>query len=301
MRLATFQSPSGARAAVVASDETLVPVSGLIAGGPDDILGIIDAGPGLWERLSAAAKTAKGGTPVRSAKLLAPIPRVRRNVLCVGWNYVEHFEEGKDMRPAGTPQEMPSHPTFFTKQPNAVVGQGDTVWHSAPVSPQLDWEVELAAIIGATGRDIPESQALRHIFGYTVGNDVSVRDVQRDWHGGQWFKGKSFDTSCPLGPWIVTADEIGDAQNLKLQLRVNGVVKQDSSTKYMYFQLSKIIAEMSAGMALEAGDVIMTGTPPGVGAARKPPEFLQVGDVMEAEIEKIGVLRNPIGNGPSPE
>lgn len=301
MRLATFQSPSGARAALVASDETLVPVSGLIAGGPGDMLGVIDAGPGLWERLSAAAKTAKGGAPVRSAKLLAPIPRTRRNVLCVGWNYVEHFEEGKDMRPAGASQEMPSRPTFFTKQPNAVVGQGDMVWHSAPVSPQLDWEVELAAIIGATGRDIPESQALRHIFGYTVGNDVSVRDIQRDWHGGQWFKGKSFDTSCPLGPWIVTADEIGDAQNLKLQLRVNGVVKQDSSTKYMYFQLPKIIAELSVGMALEAGDVIMTGTPPGVGAARKPPEFLKVGDVMEAEIENIGVLRNPIGNGPSAE
>jgi len=301
LRLATFQSPSGARAAVVASDDTLVAVSGLIAGGPDDMLGVIDAGPGLWDRLRQAAASAKGGTPVRSAKLLAPIPRPRRNVLCVGWNYVEHFEEGKEMRGAGAPQEMPSHPTFFTKQPNAVVGQGDTVWHSAPVSPQLDWEVELAVIIGATGRDIPESQALRHVFGYTVGNDVSVRDIQRDWHGGQWFKGKSFDTSCPLGPWIVTADEVADAQDLKLTLKVNGVTKQDSSTKYMYFKIPRIINELSAGMALEAGDVIMTGTPPGVGAARKPPEFLAVGDVMEAEVQGIGVLRNPIGRGPSPE
>jgi len=301
VRLATFQSSSGPQAAVVGADQTLVPVAGLVAGAPSDMLGIIDGGPGLWDRLRGAAAGAKGGTPVRSAKLLAPIPRVRRNVLCVGWNYVEHFEEGKDMRGAGAPQDMPSHPTFFTKQPNAVVGNGDTVWHSAPISPQLDWEVELAVIIGASGRDIPASAALKHVFGYTVGNDVSVRDVQRDWHGGQWFKGKSFDTSCPLGPWIVTADEVPDAQNLKLQLRVNGVVKQDSSTKYMYFQIPAIINELSAGMALEAGDVIMTGTPPGVGAARKPPEFLAVGDVMEAEVEGIGVLRNPVGAGPNPE
>jgi 2-keto-4-pentenoate hydratase/2-oxohepta-3-ene-1,7-dioic acid hydratase in catechol pathway len=301
LRLATFQSPTGPQAAVVASDETLVPVAGLVVGAPSDMLGLIDAGPGLWDRIRDAASGARGGTPVRTARLLAPIPRPRRNVLCVGWNYVEHFEEGKSMRGAGAPQDMPKHPAFFSKQPNAVIGHGAEVWYSGHVSPQLDWEVELAAIIGASGRDIPESEALKHVFGYTVGNDVSVRDVQRDWHGGQWFKGKSFDTSCPLGPWIVTADELGDQQDLKLQLRVNGVVKQDSTTKAMYFQVPAIINELSAGMALEPGDVIMTGTPPGVGVARKPPEFLQVGDVMEAEIERIGVLRNAIGRGPTPE
>ncbi len=214
MRLATFQSPTGPQAAVVASDETLVPVAGLVAGAPSDMLGLIDAGPGLWDRIRAAASSARGGTPVRTVRLLAPIPRPRRNVLCVGWNYVEHFEEGKSMRAAGAPQDMPKHPAFFSKQPNAVIGHGAEVWYSGHVSPQLDWEVELAAIIGASGRDIPESEALKHVFGYTVGNDVSVRDVQRDWHGGQWFKGKSFDTSCPLGPWIVTADELGDQRDL---------------------------------------------------------------------------------------
>src|SRR5439155_24488199 len=129
---------------------------------------------------------------------------------------------------------------------NAVIGHGAEVWYSGHVSPQLDWEVELAAIIGASGRDIPESEALKHVFGYTIGNDVSVRDVQRDWHGGQWFKGKCFDTSCPLGPWIVTADELGDQQSLKLQLRVNDVVKQDSTTKAMYFQVPAITNELSA-------------------------------------------------------
>lgn len=298
MRLATFQSPSGPLAAVVAADDTLIAVADLIPNGPKDMLSIIDGGPDLLNQIREAAANAKGGLPVAKAKLLAPIPRVRRNVLCVGWNYVEHFEEGKEMRGAGAPQDMPTHPTFFTKQPNAVVGQEDEVWHSDPISPALDWEVELAVIVGTTGRNISEGRAMSHVFGYTVGNDVSVRDIQRDWHGGQWFKGKSFDTSCPLGPWIVTADEIADPQALRLQLRVNGVGKQDSNTKYMYFQIPRIIAELSAGMALEAGDVIMTGTPPGVGGARKPPEYLAVGDVMEAEVEGIGVLRNTIAKAP---
>ena len=143
------------------------------------------------------------------------------------------------------------------------------------------------------GRDIPEDQAFEHVFGYTIGNDVSVRDVQRR-HGGQWFKGKNFDSHCPLGPWIVTSDELGDPHNLRLSLRVNGQTKQDSSTRFMVFRIPRIIKEFSTGMRLEAGDVILTGTPEGVGFAREPPEFLTVGDTMEAEIEKIGVLRNTV-------
>jgi 2-keto-4-pentenoate hydratase/2-oxohepta-3-ene-1,7-dioic acid hydratase in catechol pathway len=165
--------------------------------------------------------------------------------------------------------------------------------HPAPISEQLDWEVELAVVIGTPGRDIPEEAALRHVFGYTVGNDVSVRDVQRR-HGGQWFKGKNFDTHCPLGPWIVTADELGDPHNLHITLRVNGVTKQDSSTRFMVFRVPRIIKEFSTGVMLQPGDVMLTGTPEGVGFARTPPEFLKVGDVMEAEIEKIGVLRNAV-------
>jgi len=149
-------------------------------------------------------------------------------------------------------------------------------------------------VIGRGGRDIREVDALAHVFGYTVGNDVSVRDVQRSRHGGQWFKGKSFDTHCPLGPWIVTADEIADPQGLDVTSRVNGVTKQKASTRQMVFSVARIISELSAGMALEPGDVILTGTPPGVGFARKPPEFLKVGDVMEMEIGGIGVLRNTV-------
>ena len=294
MRLATFASSNGPRAAVVASDNTLVPVSDLVAGGPNDMLGLIEDGPDLLSRLRSAAASASGGTPLRDAHLLAPIPRPRRNVLCVGWNYSEHFDEGRGKRGDNPdPPKIPDHPALFTKQPNAVVGPDAAVWCPSPISEQLDWEVELAVIVGRTGRDIPEQNALDYVFGYTVGNDVSVRDVQRQ-HGAQWFKGKSFDTSCPLGPWIVTKDEIPDPHALRITVRVNGETKQDSNTKYMVFKLPRLICEFSQGMELEPGDVMLTGTPEGTGYARTPPQFLKVGDVMESEIEKIGVLRNRI-------
>jgi 2-keto-4-pentenoate hydratase/2-oxohepta-3-ene-1,7-dioic acid hydratase in catechol pathway len=149
-------------------------------------------------------------------------------------------------------------------------------------------------VIGVEGRDIKETDALGHVFGYTVGNDVSVRDVQRSWHGGQWFKGKNFDSHMPLGPWIVTKDEIPDPQALRITSRLNGVTKQDSNTRNMVFSVARIIAEISAGLTLYPGDVIITGTPEGVGMGRKPPEWMKRGDVIEVEIERIGTLRNQI-------
>jgi 2-keto-4-pentenoate hydratase/2-oxohepta-3-ene-1,7-dioic acid hydratase in catechol pathway len=294
MRLATYLADGRPRAAVLASDQTLVPVADLVAGGPSELLDVLDGGPAVWDRLREAARSARGGEPLNAARLLAPIPRPRRNVFCVGWNYSEHFTEGLGMRgPNDNAQQIPDHPTFFSKQPGTVVGPEAPVWYPAPISTQLDWEVELAVIIGAPGRDIPEGRAFEHVFGYTIGNDVSVRDVQRR-HGGQWFKGKNFDSHCPLGPWIVTADELGDPHNLHISLRVNGVSKQDSNTRFMVFRIPRIIRELSEGMRLEPGDVILTGTPDGVGFARKPPEYLQLGDVMEAEIENIGTLRSPV-------
>ncbi|HEX8967394.1 MAG TPA: fumarylacetoacetate hydrolase family protein, partial [Chloroflexota bacterium] len=227
-------------------------------------------------------------------RLVAPIPKPRRNLFCVGWNYLDHFTEGQGMRgPNDDAQQIPDFPALFSKQANCVIGPETPVVHSAPISDELDWEVELAVVVGIAGRDISQDQAYEHVFGYTIGNDVSVRDVQRR-HGGQWFKGKNFDTHCPLGPWIVSADELGDPHNLRLSLRVNGAIKQDANTGYMAFRIPRIIQELSAGMRLEPGDIILTGTPSGVGFARKPPEFLRVGDVMEAEIEKIGVLRNRV-------
>jgi 2-keto-4-pentenoate hydratase/2-oxohepta-3-ene-1,7-dioic acid hydratase in catechol pathway len=189
--------------------------------------------------------------------------------------------------------EIPEYPALFSKLPETVVGPEAPVWHSAPHSDQLDWEVELAVVIGRSGRDIPEAEAYDHVFGYTIANDVSVRDVQRR-HGGQWFKGKNFDSHCPMGPWIVTPDELGDPHALDIKTRINGVIKQDSNTRFMVFKIPRIIREFSAGVMLRPGDLIITGTPSGVGFARKPPEFLHVGDLMEMEIEKIGVLRNRV-------
>jgi 2-keto-4-pentenoate hydratase/2-oxohepta-3-ene-1,7-dioic acid hydratase in catechol pathway len=163
------------------------------------------------------------------------------------------------------------------------------------VTSQVDWEVELAVVIGRRGRDIAADRALHHIFGYTVANDVSARDLQF-LDGGQWYRGKSLDTFCPLGPWIVTTDELGDARGLRLTLRVNGVTKQDASTDDLIFAIPEIIASASAGRTLYPGDVILTGTPGGVGFTRTPPEFLSVGDLVEAEIERIGLLRNRVTN-----
>jgi len=231
--------------------------------------------------------------PLESVKLLAPIPVPRRNVMCVGWNYAEHFEEGLNKRGPSDAEQMPEYPTFFTKLTTTVVGPGEGVQFNRKISEQVDWEVELAVIIGRRGRNITQEEAMNYVFGYTIANDVSTRDLQRR-HGGQWFRGKSLDTHCPMGPWIVTADEIEDPHNLRLSLKVNGVVKQDSSTKYMVFRIPRLIQELSLGSTLLPGDIILTGTPPGVGFARTPAEFLRPGDVMDLEIEKIGRLSNPV-------
>ena len=296
MRLCTFELGGIARAGVV-NGSNLIAARDLVSGAPDDVIGIIAAGALLWDRLREAAARSKGGTPLAGATLRAPIPRPGRNVFCVGWNYSEHFEEGKQARgqtggPQLAPQEIPAFPSLFSKNPATVVGPDAAVYFSAPQSEQLDWEAELAVVIGTGGRDIAEADAMKCVFGYTCANDVSVRDVQRR-HGGQWFKGKNFDTHLPMGPWIVTADEL-DPADLAIRSRVNGVTKQDSRTKFMVFKIPRIIAEVSAGCELSPGDLIITGTPAGVGFARTPPEFMKIGDVVEVEIEGIGVLRNTI-------
>ena len=299
MRLATFDAGRGPRVGIVSADETLVPVADLIPEAPEDMVGVIAAGDALHERLRGVASRAQGGAKVATVRLLAPIPRPPRDVLCVGWNYSEHFAEGARLRAetaAPGQQEVPEYPALFSKNPATVTGPDSPVWFPAPHSEQLDWECELAVIIGRPGLDLAEAGALSHVFGYTCANDVSVRDVQRR-HGGQWFKGKNFDTHLPLGPWIVTADEL-DPSALRIQTRVNGVVKQDSNTKFMVFKLPRLLKEFSAGCRLEAGDILITGTPAGVGFARKPPEFMNIGDTVEVEIEGIGVLRNTVQRRP---
>ncbi|MDQ3195262.1 MAG: fumarylacetoacetate hydrolase family protein, partial [Pseudomonadota bacterium] len=192
-----------------------------------------------------------------------------------------------------TAQELPQHPVFFSKAVTAVTGPFDPVPFDPGVSKKIDWEVELGVVIGKSGKNISEADAFKHVFGYTVVNDVSARDLQKR-HGGQWLKGKSLDGSCPMGPCLVTADEI-DPANMRVTTRVNGETKQDSNTRYMYFKIPRLIAELSLGMTLEAGDIISTGTPQGVGFARTPPEWLKPGDVLETEIAGIGMMRNRIG------
>ncbi len=295
MRLLTFVSDDGPRAGTFVSDGTILSIPDLVPGAPSDMLGVIERFDLIRDDIRGAARSARGGADPARARLLAPIPRPRRNVLCVGWNYSEHFQEGASFRAGqGAPgqQEIPEYPALFSKNPATVTGPGSSVLFPAPHSEQLDWEVELAVIVGRPGHDISEADAMQHVFGYTCANDLSVRDVQRR-HGGQWFKGKNYDTHLPMGPWIVTADEL-DPSALRVQTRVNGVTKQDSNTRFMVFKIPRLISEFSAGCRLEAGDIMITGTPEGVGFARKPPEFLRIGDVVEVEIEGIGVLRNRV-------
>ncbi|MEO7726259.1 MAG: fumarylacetoacetate hydrolase family protein [Burkholderiales bacterium] len=258
---------------------------------PADMLSLIAAGDTALQWLRDVASKARNAMPLDQVMLLAPIPRPRKNVFCVGWNYLEHFEEGAKARPHV--QEMPAHPAFFSKAPTTVNGPYADVPAHRGVTEKLDWEVELGVIIGKGGINIREAEAMTHIFGYTVVNDVSARDVQRQ-HGQQWFKGKSLDGHCPMGPWIATADEVANPQELDITCRVNGVTKQQSNTRQMYFKIPRIIAELSAGLTLEPGDIICSGTPAGVGHARTPPEFMQPGDVLETEIRGLGLLRNKI-------
>jgi 2-keto-4-pentenoate hydratase/2-oxohepta-3-ene-1,7-dioic acid hydratase in catechol pathway len=224
----------------------------------------------------------KLAVPAAKARLEAPIPRPARNIFCLGRNYREHAaERGAD---------APTHPVYFTKVPESVVAPGGKVVRHA-VTEQLDYEVELAVVIGTAGRDIPRDRALQHVFGYTIINDVTARDLQK--RHGQWFKGKTLDTFCPMGPVLVTADEIPDPQALSIALRVNGETRQSSHTSKMLFPVDECIAVLSEGFTVRPGDVIATGTPEGVGAASG--KFLKIGDKIEAEVEKIGVLENRVG------
>ncbi|MCM3876611.1 MAG: fumarylacetoacetate hydrolase family protein, partial [Thermoanaerobaculia bacterium] len=259
---------------------------------PADMLSLIAAGSkALVEVGSLVDGSENAGPRVGDVHLTAPIPVPRRNVHCVGWNYVEHFEEGKSLRDSG--QTLPEHPVFFTKGTNAVNGPYDPIPYDPRVSTAIDWEVELAVIVGRRGKNLSEEEAMGHVFGFCVLNDTTARDIQQRKHGGQWWKGKSLDGHAPMGPWIVTADSF-DWSSRRLVSRVNGVVKQDGNTSRMYFKVPRLLAELSLGLTLEPGDILATGTPPGIGHARKPPEYLRPGDVLESEIEGIGTLRNPI-------
>ena len=241
------------------------------------------------EAALAAGHIPDAVVPASEVHLLAPLPHPAKNVFCVGRNYLEHIAEGE--RAQNLKIGVTEHPVFFTKPRTAVVGPGASIPIFPKLSTRIDYEVELAVVIGKTGRDIQPDQAMAHVFGYTIVNDVTARDVQRR-HGGQFFKGKGLDGSCPMGPVIVTADAIGDPARLGLRLSVNGEPRQDGNTADMIFDIPTLIASLSEGMTLDPGDVIATGTPSGVGYAMDPPKFLEDGDVVVCEIDGIGKLEN---------
>ncbi|HEY7347893.1 MAG TPA: fumarylacetoacetate hydrolase family protein [Ktedonobacterales bacterium] len=286
MRLATYRADNGPRLGIVRGEQ-IIDVAALAGfSHTTDMLSLIAEGPEGLARLRQALTAASDPAQRRLADvhLLAPIPRPRKNVFCMGRNYADHaLEKGA---------AVPEDPIFFSKATTAVNGPYDPIVIDSTISDRLDWEVELGVIIGRAGKNIPAAQALDYIFGYTVINDVSARDLQA--RHKQWFKGKSLDGSCPMGPWIVTADEIPDPHALRLRLRVNGITKQEANTRLLIYKLPTIIEVLSAGLTLEPGDIIATGTPAGVGDARQPPEYLQPGDLVEAEVDGIGALRNPV-------
>jgi 2-keto-4-pentenoate hydratase/2-oxohepta-3-ene-1,7-dioic acid hydratase in catechol pathway len=259
---------------------------------PTQMLSLIAAGEtALTEVRRLLEKASSDGPLVEKVRLFAPIPKPPHNIYAVGFNYVEHFEESAGLRDPN--QALPEHPVFFTKSVNSVNGPYDPVPCDPTLTREIDWECELAVIMGKRGKDISEGAAHDYIFGFCVLNDVTARDLQHKTHGGQWFKGKSLDGYAPMGPWIVTAGGFA-YDDLRLVTRVNGVVKQDGTTRQMYFKVPRIISELSRGLTLEPGDIIATGTPSGIGFARKPQEFLKAGDVVETEIVGIGALRNTL-------
>ncbi|KDB68654.1 FAH family protein [Bordetella bronchiseptica B20-10725633] len=241
--------------------------------------------PGLLDGVDVGALPT-----LQAVRVLPPLP-MARNVFCVGRNYREHIIEGNLAR--GRPaNSFPEAIEFFTKAPTAVIGHGGHVKRHAGLTDSLDYEVELAIVIGRAGADIPREKALDHVFGYTIVNDITARDLQA--RHGQWFKGKSLDTSCPMGPVVVHRSAIPDANNLAVSLSVNGELRQQDNTSDMIFDVATVVAQLSAGMTLLPGDVIATGTPKGVGFALTPPRCLQVGDVVSASVEHIGTLTNEI-------
>lgn len=284
MKFALVSRPEG-EVPVVLDGEELVVLSDF-----KDLNAIIEGGDAALGSVRNTLESRQAGRlPRESAVFLAPISRFRRDVLCTGWNYWDHFEEGREMR---AQQERPKAPTFFTKSPDTVCAPNDTIAVDQRISQTWDYEAEVALVFGTTGRSIPRARAFDHVFGYMLANDVSQRDLQRR-HGGQWMKGKSIDATMPLGPLLVTADEF-DPQDEEIELLLNGTRLQSASTRQMAFAIPELIAELSLGMTIRAGDVLLTGTPSGVGQSRKPPVFLKDGDEVIIRSKNLGQQTNKV-------
>ncbi len=287
MRLATIQTPNGPRATVFQGD-FYIDLHGTDAALPSNVRALLEGGPAL---LQAAKEAANRPNAVRilaaGAKLLPPILDPPK-IICMGLNYRDHAAE--------TGVKIPTEPVLFSKFTTALIGAEEPIVLPA-VSKKVDYEAELVLVVGKEGRHLTAADALEHLAGYTIGHDVSARDWQLEKDGRQWLAGKTFDTFAPLGPTIVTTDEMPDPNNLGIRLRLNGRTMQESNTRHMIFSAGVALAYISQVVTLLPGDLVFTGTPAGVGMVRKPPVWLKGGDVVEVEIEGLGVLRNPVVQG----
>jgi 2-keto-4-pentenoate hydratase/2-oxohepta-3-ene-1,7-dioic acid hydratase in catechol pathway len=292
MRVGTLNISGRPTVVIVSQDgQQYRAASDLIPGFDGDMADFIARMPAV----PAGAAQSGSWKAVEGNKVLAPIPVPRRNIFCIGKNYHEHAKEfsqsGFDTS-AAKGEFAPPAPVVFTKATSSVVADQDTVLSFSHLTSQLDYEAELAVVIGKPGRGISKANALEHVWGYTIVNDVTARDLQQ--HHRQWFLGKSLDTFCPMGPWIVTADEVGDPATLDVRCWINDELRQDANTSDLIFDIPTIIATISSCITLQPGDIIATGTPAGVGIGFNPPKFLKPGDVMKVAIDKLGTLTNRI-------
>ncbi|MHC8943957.1 fumarylacetoacetate hydrolase family protein [Advenella incenata] len=289
MKFATLKYQESSYPCLVDTDKNQFwPISDLIADFSGDMNQLVSQYAALRDRLAPVVP----GRDLAQATVLAPIPRPRRNLFCVGRNYHAHARELSDTVFRDSNKKADSWPIVFTKVPECVIGPGETVVLPGTISSQIDYEAELAIIIGTEGKNISRENALAHVFGYTIVNDVTARDIQM--RHQQWDLGKSFDTFCPMGPWIVTADEL-DANNTRVRCWVNEQLRQDAFTTDLIFDLPTLIETCSRGITLYPGDIIATGTPAGVGMGMTPPEYLRSADVVKIQIDGIGELSNPFG------
>ncbi|CEJ09791.1 Ureidoglycolate lyase [bacterium YEK0313] len=288
MRLATIEVKGERRVAILSEDGASV--RPLASGAAPSMLAAIAA----WPKLSAGIETHLEAPVAReTVRLLAPIPRPGRNIFCVGKNYHEHAKEFARSGFDSTAKEIvPEAPVVFSKPPSAVIGPDETILGSLDPTASVDYEGELAVVIGAGGRGIAKAEAMKHVFGYTIVNDVTARTLQQKHR--QWLIGKGIDTFCPMGPVILTADAVADPAGMTLKTWVNGELRQDAVVADLIFDIPTLIETISSVIALEPGDVIATGTPVGVGIGFSPPKYLAAGDVVAIEIAGIGRLENPV-------
>ena len=301
MKFLTFAQGTGTALGVVTHSGDILDLTALMRqesgalpapGDVADLIALGNAGLDTVRALLAdGARHAPHLLPAAGVKVLAPIARPGKNIFCVGRNYKAHIVEG-NLASGRDPNDFPKAMEVFSKPWTTVVGTGDPVHRHAKHTRVMDYEIELAIVIGKGGVDIPRASALDHVFGYTIINDVTARDLQK--RHGQWFKGKSLDSYCPMGPWVVHRSAVPDAQALEMELQVNGETRQKASTSDMLFDVPAIIEQLSAGLTLHPGDVIATGTPSGVGYAMNPMRCLEVGDVMRLRIAGLGELVNTV-------